>query len=59
MLGNYRRKKILETLKDKTIEDERKCEILKPYEEYIGSLLDKVEKDISKSQKFMNLQDHS
>lgn len=43
LMSNFRRKKILETLKNKKISFEEKNEILQPYEEYIERVLDQYQ----------------
>ena len=43
LMSNFRRKKILETLKDKKISYDDKDEILKPYEDYIERVLDQFQ----------------
>ena len=42
-MSNFRRKKILDTLKDKKISYDDKDEILKPYEDYIERVLDQFQ----------------
>ena len=42
-MSNFRRKKILETLKNKKISYDDKDEILKPYEDYIERVLDQFQ----------------
>ena len=42
-MSYFRRKKILDTLKDKKISFDDKDEILKPYEEYIERVLDQLQ----------------
>ena len=44
LMGNFRRKKILETLKSKKTNDE-KNEILQPYEDYLERVFDQVQEN--------------
>lgn len=48
-MGNFRRKKIIDTLLDKSINYKEKTEILQPYEEYIERVLDNLD-EVEKSQ---------
>ena len=48
-MGNFRRKKIIDTLRDKSITYKDKNEILQPYEEYIERVLDNLD-EVGKSQ---------
>ena len=49
LMGNFRRKKIIDTLRDKSITYKDKTEILQPYEEYIERVLDNLD-EVDKSQ---------
>ena len=43
LMGNFRRKKILDTLKNKQITYDEKNNILQPYEDYIDRVLDQFQ----------------
>ena len=55
-MGNFRRKKIIDTLRDSSISYKDKTDILQPYEEYIERVLDSLE-EAGQNHNFIGLAD--